>query len=422
MTQFHLLRENRFSHLFWTQFFGAFNDNFFKNALVMLVTFESVNVMGLPPAQIVALAGGVFILPFLLFSALAGQIADKFEKGKIIRWIKLAEIGIMTLAAIGFLKQWHGFLLVALFFMGLHSTFFGPIKYSILPQHLRLEELVNGNALVEAGTFVAILLGTITGGTLIGYPGGVGIVSGGLIVVALIGYLTCLRIPAAAAASPTMSLSFRPVRPTLDLFRFARQPASVFAAILAISWFWFFGAVMLSVFPPLVKDVLRGNEHLVTVFLAEFSVGIACGSMLTSKLSKGKLNMSFMFKGGIGLTAFSLWFAWLCNGESSFATLGDFFGSMRGLLIFASLFLLSTSGGLFIVPLYTLMQERSDPTQRSRVIAANNIMNALFMVAASLMLIGLLRAHVTVPQAVGITGFLNLLTVALVRRPLKKSV
>lgn len=394
---FQLLKQRRFAPLFWTQFFNAFNDNFLKNALVIMVEYRSVKLWGLPPAEIVALAGGIFILPFFLFSALAGQIADKYDKASIIRWIKAIEIGIMILAAAGFLFQQPGFLLGVLFAMGLHSTFFGPIKYSILPQHLSLEELVAGNAMVEAGTFVSILLGTIAGGVIFALPRGEWMVSIGLIAIALMGYAVCRWIPKADAVAPKLCLHFSPLRPSLEIFSFTQKPKSVFLSIVASSWFWFVGAVMLSIFPPLCKEVLHGSEHLVTVYLALFSIGIAVGSLLTARLSRGILNLSFVVIGFLGLSIFSLTLWYLSSRY------------LNTVLIGGNLFLFSVFGGFFIVPLYTLMQERSAPEHRSRVIAANNILNALFMVIASMILMALLHFHFTIAQIMLLISISNLL-------------
>ena len=392
-----LLKQRRFAPLFWTQFFNAFNDNFLKNALIILVEYRSAPVWGLPPAEIVALAGGIFILPFFLFSALAGQIADKYEKAHVIRWIKRIEIAIMCLATTGFLFHQPGFLLFVLFAMGLHSTFFGPIKYSILPQHLSSEELVAGNAMVEAGTFVSILLGTIAGGVIFPLPHGRWMVSIGLMLIAVIGYVVCLWIPNARAVEPNLKINFEPIGPSIQIFRFTKKPASVFWSIVAISWFWFVGAIMLSIFPPLCKEVLHGPEWLVTTYLALFSIGIATGSLLTARLSRGILNLSFVSAGFVGITIFAaiLWF--LSSHDPNTVLIG------------LNLFLFSIFGGFFIVPLYTLMQERSEQENRSRVIAANNILNAFFMVIASLALLALLHFHFSIAEVMLFVSITNLL-------------
>jgi 1-acyl-sn-glycerol-3-phosphate acyltransferase len=405
MAETSALKSRKFIPLFWTQFFGAFNDNFLKNALVILVTYRSVTVLGLPPTEIVILAGGIFILPFFLFSTLAGQIADKFEKGKVIRWIKAAEIGIMALAAYGLISEHFIFCLIVLFLMGLHSTFFGPIKYSILPQHLGPNEMVAGNARIEAGTFLAILLGTISGGLLIALPAGTTIVSIGLIAVAIIGFATSWLVPEAPAIDSNLKIRFNPIRPTLEMFGFARQSRSVFLSILGISWFWLFGAAILSLFPPLVKDVLSGDEGVVTLFLAMFSIGIAVGSFLCEKFSKHRLELGLVPLGSIGISVFGILLWHFCAGgipHVGTALLGprELISTHQGVLILADLFLLSVFSGFFIVPLYTLMQERSAAKHRSRVIAANNILNALFMVVSSGILIVLHRLGLSIPQII----------------------
>ncbi len=416
MSQLRLLRERRFGPLFWTQFFGAFNDNFFKNALVILITFRATSVAGVPPAQMVALAGGIFILPFFLFSASAGQLADKFEKSRIIRIIKLAEILIMALAAFGFLTERMEFLLVVLFLMGLHSTYFGPIKYSILPQHLRDKELVGGNALVEAGTFLSILIGTITGGILIGLEGvGPAVVSAGLMICALIGYVASRSIPPAPPVSPDLRVHWNLFAPTVDILRITRENRVVFLSILGISWFWFFGASMLSLFPTYGKDVLHGDQSLVTLFLACFSVGIGIGSMLCERLSRHRLELGLVPFGSLGITIFAadLFFAGapdlvaavgLSSGPVSAWAM---FTTWSGARILIDLLGIAIFSGFFIVPLYTLIQERSNPAFRSRTVAGNNILNALFMVVASILLVALQSAGFTIPQIFLVLSVLN---------------
>jgi 1-acyl-sn-glycerol-3-phosphate acyltransferase len=407
MSQHRLLSKRKFLPLFLTQFCGAFNDNFLKNALVILVTYRSATVMGMSAAEIVAVAGGIFILPFFLFSALAGQVADKFEKTTVVRWIKLVEIAIMVLAAAGLIGGHFEFLLAVLFLMGLHSTFFGPIKYSILPQHLDPTEIVAGNALIEAGTFMAILMGTIAGGVLITGISGPWIVSVGLIFVAVIGYITSRSIPRAAAVAPELTLQWSPIGPTIDMIRFAYQERSVFLSVMGISWFWFFGAAVLSMFPSLCKDVLKSDETLVTVFLATFSIGVAAGSLLCERLSRDRLELGLVPLGSIGISFFGGLLYWFFGSQARYLEnlqgppihgILFFLQSPFGLLILTALFFLSVFSGFFIVPLYTLMQERSEPRLRSRVIAANNIINALFMVVASGFLVFLFRAGLTIPQ------------------------
>jgi MFS family permease len=418
MPQVRLILERKFSPLFWTQFFGAFNDNFLKNALVILVEFQSVAVMGLPPSQIVALAGGIFILPFFLFSALAGQVADKYEKGLVIRAIKAIEILIMSFAVAGFLGHHFIFLLIVLFLMGLHSTFFGPLKYSILPQHLNNDELLVGTALIEAGTFIAILLGTIAGGFLIALTDGVTWVCVGLLVIALIGFGASQFIPRAAPVDARLKIRWIPFKPTAELFHFAKERRDVYGAIWGISWFWFLGASMLSIFPPLCKDVFLGNEHLVTLFLALFSIGIAVGSICSGYFSKHKISLPMVVGGGIGMsvTAAILFFLAHQFAPTTPSTAMQFISQPVGFLTFVDLFLFSVAGGFYIVPLYTLMQRASEPAKRSRVIAANNVLNALLMVGAAVFLIVLMQLKVSIPFEVLILAILNLIVTLWFRR------
>ena len=408
MRQFQLLKARRFGPLFLTQFLGAFNDNFLKNAIVILITYRAVTVAGVPPAQMVAAAGGIFILPFFLFSATAGQLADKMEKSLLIRWVKIIEIGIMLMAGIGFVLEIYELLLVALFFMGLHSTFFGPIKYSILPQHLATDELVGGNALIESGTFLAILMGTIAGGVLILEPSGAWIVSIALTVVAAAGLWTSLPIPQAPAVDPGLTVQWNPIPPTIEIIALTRKTRSVFLSILGISWFWFFGGAMLSLFPPFCKDVLGSEPSLVTLFLSIFSVGIGLGSLLCERLSRRQLELGLVPLGSIGISVFTadLFFAGIPSSSQGMGVL-DFLRDPAGIRIVADLLLLSIFSGFFIVPLYTLMQERSEMSHRSRIIAGNNILNALFMVVSSVMLMGLMHFGFTVAQIFLILAVLN---------------
>ncbi len=386
MSQLRLLKTKRFYPIFWTQFLGAFNDNFLKNALVILITFKTASIMGVPSNQMVAVAGGIFILPFFIFSATAGQLADKYEKSRLVRIIKTVEIMIMLLATIGFMTEHFEFLLIVLFLMGLHSTFFGPIKFSILPQHLNTTELVGGNALVEAGTFLSVLLGTILGGVLIPLQNGGLIVSLSLIGVAVLGWFMSLKIPEAPAVDSKLKVQWNPIPPTLSIYRFTQKTRSVYLSILGISWFWSFGAGLLSLIPPYCKDVLKAGPNTITLFLAIFSIGIGIGSLLCARLSRKHLELGLVPFGSIGMSLFTadLFFA-----NSSFGV------SAR---ILVDLLMLSVFSGLFIVPLYTLIQERSAVSHRSRIIAANNILNAFFMVLSALFILGMMRFEFSIPQ------------------------
>ena len=409
-SQFRLLRERRFLPFFLTQFLGAFNDNLFKNALVVLITFQAARYTTMAPGILVNLAAGIFILPFFLFSASAGQLADKFEKSRLIRYVKLAEIAIMALAALGFALDSLGVLLATLFLMGSQSALFGPVKYAILPAHLQEHELVGGNALVESGTFVAILLGTIAGGIMIAIDDGALWVSLVSLAVAGAGYLASRRIPAAAIADAALGIGWNPLTETWRNIRFARQDRTVFLSILGISWFWFYGALFLSQFPGYAREVLGGDERAVTLLLAVFSVGIGVGSLLCEKLSGRHVEIGLVPFGAIGLSLFALDLWWASPAAvhaGAPLAIGAILGDALSWRVIFDLVMIGAFGGFFIVPLYALVQSRSAAACRSRVIAGNNILNAAFMVVAALLGAGLLAAGATIPQLILLTGLLN---------------
>lgn len=409
-SQFRLLEERRFLPFFLTQFMGAFNDNFFKNALVVLMTFQAGRFTSMSPGILVNLAAGLFILPFFLFSATAGQFADKFEKSRLIRFTKLLEIGIMLLGSVAFAMMSLPLMLATLFLMGTQSAIFGPVKYAILPQQLHEEELIGGNALVESGTFVSILLGTIVGGLLVAVPDGPTWVSVGVVAVAVAGYLASRKIPNAAAADPGLVIDWNPITETWRNIQFTRRNRTVFLSILGVSWFWFYGALFLSQFPGFAAEVLGGDEKSVTLLLAVFSVGIGVGSLACEKLSQGKVEIGLVPFGAIGLTLFALDLWWasptvgsMGSGQSIGAVLAHF-STWRVLF---DLVMIGMFGGFFIVPLYALIQTRSEAQYRSRVIAGNNILNALFMVVAAGMGAGLLAAGFSIAQLILVTAVLN---------------
>jgi MFS family permease len=300
-SQFSLLNRRRFGPFFATQFLGAFNDNLFKNALIVLLTFQTAQWTTLPPELLANLAAGIFILPFFLFSATAGQLADKYDKAVLARWVKLLEISIMLVAGIGF--WWHSLnlLMSCLFLLGLHSTLFGPVKYAILPQHLHEDELVGGNALIEAGTFVAILVGTLCGGLLTGLGDGTFWITLACLATAVAGYLSSRRIPDAPAPEPALRINPNPITETWRNIGFARENRTVFLSILGISWFWLFGALMLAQFPAYAKNVLGGTETSVTLLLGVFTLGIGFGSLLCERLSAKQLEIGLVPFGSIGL-------------------------------------------------------------------------------------------------------------------------
>ncbi|HMW56467.1 MAG TPA: MFS transporter [Accumulibacter sp.] len=409
-SQFALLNTRRFAPFFATQFLGAFNDNLFKNALIVLLTFQAVNWTTLAPEVLTNLAAGIFILPFFLFSATAGQLADKYDKAKLARLVKLLEIVIMGVALFGFSTHSLAVLLSALFLLGLHSSLFGPVKYAILPQHLREDELVGGNALVEAGTFVAILIGTLAGGLLAGVAGHPGWVAIAGLVIAVLGYLCSRGIPAAPAPVPELVVSLNPLSETWRNIGFARQNRTVFLSILGISWFWLYGALFLAQFPAYAKNVLGGSETSVTLLLAIFTIGIGFGSLLCERLSAGHVEIGLVPFGSIGLTLFGIDLAFASpallpiGAPLSLANLLALHHTWRVLF---DLFALGLFGGFFIVPLYALIQLRSAPEQRARIIAANNILNALFMVCGALAAAGLLGDGLSIPALFGVAALCN---------------
>jgi 1-acyl-sn-glycerol-3-phosphate acyltransferase len=408
--QFDLLLQRRFAPFFWTQFLGAANDNVFKNALIIFVAFQAAALTSLDPNALVNLAGAVFIAPFVLFSATSGQIADKYEKSRLIRLIKLLEIAIMIVGLAGFWQRSLALLFVALALMGVHSTLFGPVKYAILPQHLRSEELVGGNGLVEMGTFVAILLGTITGGLVVAITGHGPVLAGALgIVVAVAGYLVSRSIPHTPAVDPALAINWNPFTETWKNIRFAQGNRVVWLSMLGISWFWFYGATFLAQFAGYSRDTLGGNEHVVTFLLALFSVGIGAGSLLCERLSGRKVELGLVPFGSIGLTLFAvdLWFASRDLHAFGLAGLDAFLARPAHWRVAADLVLIGLFGGFYIVPLYALIQERSAPSHRSRIIAANNILNALFMVVSAGLAIALLKAGLSIPDLFLVTAVMN---------------
>ena len=411
-SQFRLFSERRFMPFFMTQALGALNDNIFKNALAAMLVFTGSQMAGLNTDQIVNLSALLFILPFFLFSALFGQFADKFEKSTQIRNVKLFEVVIMILATLGFWLNSVILLLFVLFLLGLQSTIFGPIKYGILPQILKKEELVGGNALVEMGTFVAILAGTIAGPQLAGvevaWPYWVGVAC---LLVAAAGYFFSLRIPVAEAVAPDLKINWNILSETARNLRFLNENKVVLNSVLGISWFWFFGATFLVQIPSFSQNVLGGDENLMSGLLALFIIGISTGSLLCEKLSGNQVEIGLVPFGAIGLTLFGLdlFFA-SPTVPGAGVTIGQFISSGENWRIVADLLLIGVFGGFYIVPLYALVQSRSAPDHRSRVIAGLNILNALFMVIAAIMAMLLLGpAGLTIPELFLITAILNAL-------------
>ncbi|MDT8321787.1 MAG: MFS transporter [Xanthomonadales bacterium] len=409
-SQFALFSQRRFMPFFMTQALGAFNDNIFKNALAALLVFQGSRLAGLNTDQVVNLSAMVFILPFFLFSALFGQFADKYEKSLQIRHIKLFEILIMALATLGFWLNNVPLLLFVLFLLGLQSTVFGPIKYGILPQILSRHELIGGNALVEMGTFVAILAGTIAGPQLAGievawpyYAGGAGL------AVAVTGYLYSRRVPIAEAVCPELKINWNVFSETVRNLKFINQNRTVLNSVLAISWFWFFGATFLVQIPSYSQNVLGGDENLMSALLGIFIIGISSGSLLCEKLSGKQVEIGLVPFGAFGLTLFALdlYFASpVVPGVNVSAS--AFLSGAGSWRIVVDFLLIGVFGGFYIVPLYALVQSRSEPSHRSRVIAGLNILNALFMVIAAVMAMLMLGpGGFTIPQLFLLVALLN---------------
>ena len=407
--QFALLRQRRFAPFFWTQFSGAANDNLFKFALTVMVTYQ-LSIAWLPPAMAGLVIGALFILPFLLFSATSGQLTDKYDKTTVIRFVKNLEVGIMVLGAYGFLTTNVIVLLACTFLMGLHSTLFGPVKFALLPQVLNERELTGGNGMVEMGTFVAILLGNIAGGLLVAIPQiGHTTVAVACIAAAIAGRLTAQFIPSAPATDPGLKINWNPITETWRNLRLAHGNLVVFRSLLGISWMWFFGAVFLSQFPSLAKEVLHGNEQVASLLLVVFSVGIGTGSLLCEVLSRRHVEIGLVPLGAIGMSVFAvdLYFASRGLPASDVMGLAAFLSTPAHWRVMADLALLSLFAGLYSVPMYALIQLRSQPTHRARIIAANNILNALFMIASSVIAGMLLTAGFTIPEIFLLVGLAN---------------
>lgn len=407
-SQFALLKQKRFLPFFLTQFFGAFNDNVFKNALGIMVTY---NIVG-DSSTLLSIAAGLFILPFFLFSALAGQIADKYEKSKLIKIVKLIEIIIMCTAALGFYLENTDLLFVVLFLMGTQSSLFGPVKYGYLPQKLKKEELVGGNGLIESSTFLAILIGTIAGTLLITNNGYLA-VSLSVILIAIAGFSSAIYIPITPPVSPEIKINLNILKETYRNVKFLPNNRVVFLSILAVSWFWFYGSIFLMQIQNFSKNVLFGDEKVVTWLLSMFSIGIAVGSLLCEKLSGKRVEIGLVPLGAIGMTIFGWDLAITAQNWhllTEILTPTEFFKLENSYRILINMALIGVSGGFYIVPLYALIQERSDEKHLSRIIAGNNIINAFLMVLASLLsLLILSYLDWSIPELFMVTVGLNIL-------------
>jgi len=382
----NLLIEKRFMPFFLTQFLGAFNDNIYKNTLMIMLTYQALE----NSALLVNISALLFILPFFLFSSLAGQIGDKFEKSKLIKIIKFFEILIMSLGATFFIIDFTYGLMAVLFLMGTQSAIFGPVKYSIIPQHLKHEELLKGNAIVETGTFIAILLGTIYAGGIIQVEENTAmLVSASVILFAVLGFISSLFIPNAKASNPEHKINYNVFSETFKMIKLMKeQKISVSRSILSISWFWFIGAIFLTQMPLYAKEFLNGDESVVILLLTVFSLSIGFGSMLSEKLTDGDIELGLVPIGALGITIGGVWmyFSTLAlpeNNTETLLTISEFFSVEGSLSVLAAMFFIGMSGGFYTVPLYTLIQIRTKEKERSRVVAINNIVNSLLMVISA---------------------------------------
>ena len=409
-SQFSLLTQRRFAPFFWTQFLGAFNDNVFKIALITVLTYDAIHWTNLDVGMLNQLIPGLFILPFLLLSATSGQLADKFEKAGMARNIKLLEIVIMMIAATGWMTHQLWLLIAAVAGMGIHSTLFGPVKYAYLPQHLRKDELVGGNGVVEAGTFVGILLGEILGAVLVVHkPWGIELVAGITIAIAVLGWLASLRIPYSAPSEPELKITWNIFSETFRNISFSKQNRPVFLSLLGNSWFWFYGAIVLANMPLYAKDYLHGDHSVFVLLLTVFSFGIGAGSLLCERLSGHKIEIGLVPFGSIGLSVFGfdLYLASLSYTNTTVVDMMGFMSQTGALRVLFDMVMIGIFGGLFVVPLFALIQTRCDPKHLSRTIAGMNIMNALFMVVASLCGMLMLKSGFSIPQIFMATAILN---------------
>jgi len=407
--QFALLSQRRFAPFFWVQFLGAGNDNLFKFAFTVMVTYQ-LQVSWLPASLAGLVIGALFILPYLIFSATSGQLADKLEKSVLMRFVKTLEIAIMLLAGWGFMHQHVPVLLACVFLMGLHSTLFGPVKFAYLPQHLSERELTGGNGMVEMGTFVAILLGQLAGGLLIALPGnGATVAAAACVGVAVLGRIVAQAVPHSPATDPALVINWNPFTETWRNLKLAHGNVVVFRSLLGISWMWFFGAVFLSMFPAFARDVLHGDEQVASLLLVVFSVGIGVGALLCEMMSRRHVEIGLVPLGAIGMSVFAidLYFAARGLPPAALLTLSQFLAAAAHWRVMADLGLLALFAGVYSVPMYALIQLRSQPSHRARIIAANNILNALFMIVSSIGVGVLLGLGLSIPQIFLVVGLLN---------------
>ena len=408
--QFSLLRERRFAPFFGAQFLGAFNDNLFKTALVTVITFDALHWTTINAGLLNNLIAGLFILPFLLLSATAGQIADKFDKTTVMRVVKLMEILIMAVAAIGWYTHSLWLLVAAVVGMGVHSTLFGPVKHAYLPQHLQQNELIGGNGMVQMGTFVGILTGQLSGAAMVAFSttSDFHLIAGAGMAVALMGWLFTLAVPSSAAADPTLVVAHNPFAEMTRNLRFSARNREVFIAMLANSWFWFYGAMLLAQFPVFARDVLHGAPEIFAILLTAFSLGIGAGSLWCERLSGRQIHLGLVPLGALGLTLFGIDLYWASTSPMPALLIAKQLIGGAQFRVLADCFLLGLSGGIYVVPLFALIQTRAERSHLSRTIGGMNILNALFMVVAALTAMMLLAAGLSVPEIFLFTALLNL--------------
>lgn len=410
--QFKLLGKQRFLPFFLTQSLGALNDNIYKNALLITIAFSGVDAIRSNAGILANVASILFILPFFLFSPIFGQLADKFEKSRSIRLIKISEIIIIVIAILALQTANIYFLMAILFLLGIQSAAFGPIKYSILPQHLDRSELTGGNGLVETGTFLAILLGTLLGGVLIAqsldYPYALPLV---LTAVAVAGFLSSLRIPKSPAPSPNLKINWNPITQIYKTIGYVRQQKSVLQSVIGVSWFWFYGSVLLTQLPNYTRTTLGGDESVTTIVLMAFSIGVGAGSMFCNKLSSGRIEPGLVPIGAFGLSLFTLhlYFGNQNSGLTSTMAAAEFVTELGGLRILFDISMIGFFGGIYVVPLYSIIQNRADPSRLSRIISGSNILDALFIVLSGVFAIGLISLDLTVPEIFLTISIVNIL-------------
>ena len=410
--QFTLLRQNRFAPFFVTQFLGAFNDNIFRNGLIILFTFKGIEIFGLNASQLANVAGALFILPYFLFSAIAGQLADKFEKSILIRSIKLLEVGLMILAAITIITRNYSSLLLILFLMGFQSSLFGPVKYAYIPQKLKTSELIGGNALVESGTYIAIILGLVIGGLAVSsdqyndYPLAICLVS-----ISVIGYFSSKQIPTTKATDPSLKINWNIFSEMIRIIKYSREDKKIFLCIIGISWFWFYASAITLQIPAFTLNIINGNETITTLLLATFAIGIGMGSLACEKLSKNRVEIGIIPIGSIGLTifVFDLYLSSPVNNTTQINTIMEFINQPQNWRIIFDLIMIGACGGIFSVPFYATIQKDANSQYLSRIIAANNILNAIFMVSASLTAIITLSSGLNILEFFALLSILNVL-------------